>query len=502
MAIIPAPSVDYTDRDFDALRLRMQKLVQSAFPEWTDFNVANFGNLLVDLYAFVGDVLGFYQDKQALQSRISTATNREALIGLVKLLGYVPRSATAATADVVITLDEVPAGDVPFPAGTIVSTAEANDPIEYQLLEDAQIDAGANPPTITVSVENSETREERFTSTGLANQALVLSSRPYVDDSAIVTAGDGDYEQVVNFLDSTSADRHFTVVVDQNDRATIRFGNGANGAVPAGTIEVTYKTGGGVAGRVDAGKLTKMDDAVDSLGNAVRVSATNPEKSSGGTDRETVAQIKVNAPATLRVLTRTVALEDYEINALRVPGVSRAMMLTSNQDAGIPENTGILYVVPDGGGAPSQALKDSVLAMVTTVYPRTLTFQVSVQGPNYKSIDVYAVVWFRPGVTKSAVRAEILAALTDFFATTSEDGTANDAIDFGGKIENSAGVVVSELAYSDVLNAVRDVSGIRKVGAGELLLNGASTDVTLATTDFPVLGTLTVVDGETGATVT
>jgi nucleoside-diphosphate-sugar epimerase len=42
-------------QDFDSLRLRLQNLVRSVFPEWTEFNVASLGNLLVELYAFVGD---------------------------------------------------------------------------------------------------------------------------------------------------------------------------------------------------------------------------------------------------------------------------------------------------------------------------------------------------------------------------------------------------------------------------------------------------------------
>jgi len=48
--------------------------VKSVFPDWTDFDVASFGNLLVELYAFVGDVLTFYQDNLARESRLVTAT--------------------------------------------------------------------------------------------------------------------------------------------------------------------------------------------------------------------------------------------------------------------------------------------------------------------------------------------------------------------------------------------------------------------------------------------
>ena len=61
MPILP-PSVDCTDKDFDALRQRLIALIGSAFPDWSDFSVASFGNVLLEMYAFVGDVLGYYLD--------------------------------------------------------------------------------------------------------------------------------------------------------------------------------------------------------------------------------------------------------------------------------------------------------------------------------------------------------------------------------------------------------------------------------------------------------
>ena len=122
MALL-AQATDYTDKDFDSLRLRLQNLVRSVFPEWTDFNVANFGNLLVELYAFVGDVLAFYQDNQARESRIATATQRKSLIALTKLLGFRPEGAKAATAEVVFSLAAVPVSPVTILKGTKVRTA-------------------------------------------------------------------------------------------------------------------------------------------------------------------------------------------------------------------------------------------------------------------------------------------------------------------------------------------------------------------------------------------
>lgn len=87
MATLPE-SIDYTDKDFDALRARLIALIKCHFPDWTDFDVASFGNLLVELYAYVGDVPTFYQDNLARESPLVTATQRKSVMALAKMLGY------------------------------------------------------------------------------------------------------------------------------------------------------------------------------------------------------------------------------------------------------------------------------------------------------------------------------------------------------------------------------------------------------------------------------
>lgn len=496
-----AQATDYTDRDFDSLRLRLQTLVRSVFPEWTDFNVANFGNILLELFAFVGDLLIFYQDNQARESRIVTATQRKNLIALTKLLGFRPTGARPATADVVFTLAAVPTADVLLRAGTKVRTLSVTEPVVFQLLADVVISQGATPPTATASVEHSESQETLFSSTGLPNQEVTLAVAPFLDGSASVSAGNGAFTEVTNFLGSTATDKHFTVVVDQNEKATVRFGNGTNGVVPSGTITIAYKTGGGAKGNVNAGTLTKLEGAVtDDNGAPVTVSVTNPGPASGGSDRQTIAQIKVLAPESIRVLNRTVSREDFEINARRLSELARALMLTSNEDAGIPENTGILYVIPRGGGSPSQALKDAVHNQVTVVFPSTLTFQVSVQDPTYLPIAVSATVFFRQGFNAATVRAAIRKALADFFAVSLADGTQNPNVDFGFNQKDDIGNPVGEIAFSDIFNVVRDVPGVRKIGDGpeDFLLNGVRGDVPINVREFPMLGQVTLLDGVTG----
>ncbi|HET9621794.1 MAG TPA: baseplate J/gp47 family protein [Kofleriaceae bacterium] len=494
-------TTDYTDLDFDALRWRLQNLIRSVFPTWTDFNVANFGNVLLELFAFVGDVLVFKQDNQARESRLLTATQRKNVLALCKLLGFRPAGAAAATAIEVFTLATAPTADVRIPRGTTVRSASVTEPIAFQLLADVVITAGASPPIATGSVEHSAPQDELVAATGLPGQEVVLPATPYLDGSADVTAANGTYAEVLNFLASTAVDRHIVVLVDQNDRATLRFGNGINGALPSGTITARYKIGGGAIGNVNADTLTKLDGGfTDAHGNPVVITVTNPQPATGGAERQTIAQIRALAPESIRVLSRTVSREDFEVNARRLPAVARALMLTSNEEPGIAENAGILFVIPRGGGLPTPALKDAVRRQVTVVFPSTLTFQVAVQDPVYRAVDVQATVFLRQGANAGVVRAAIQHALAAFFAISLPDGTPNPQVDFGWNLNDANGDPVGQIAFSDVFNVVRDVAGVRKIGdqPDAFLLNGARRDVVLARREFPVLGQVELRNGATG----
>ena len=480
MALL-ALSSDYTDRDFDALLTRAKGMIRSVFPTWTDTAVADFANLLVEWDCFTADVLGFYQDQQAGEAFWPTAQLRENLLALARLVGFTPSGATAATVDVTFTLSTaVLAGrtvtfnppTTPTPLNpTVVKTEDAEDPVVFQLLEAATITAGNT--TVTASVENSELQGPETTpATGLPSQEVQLTATPYLDDSAVVSAGNGAYTQVASLLQSGPADRHYVVIVDERDRARVRFGDGATGAIPTGDISVSYKTGGGSAGNVGATAIRKIEGTfVDSAGDPVTVTVNNVAAASGGTPRDTVEEIREKVPESIRTLTRTVSRVDFETNAKRLSSVERALMLTKNEDGTLAENTGQLIIVPAGPGFPSTDLKNAALNQVVNVYPCTLTFTPSVVDPQFVDIGVKATIFLKQGYVAATVQTAIFTALKNFFALRKpagdpQEGATNELIDFGFNLKTVAGAVAGSIALSDVFNVIRDVEGVRKVGDG------------------------------------
>ncbi len=516
MSTIPAP-IDYSDKDFDSLRDRLFSLISSVFPSWTDEAVANFGNIMIESFSYVGDVLTFYQDKQARESRFGTATLRKNMIALCKLTGYQLENAAAATADVLVTIDNAsqltglvtPSGGLS--SATIVRTDEVTDPIRGELDAPVSFDMSLSETSKTFAWRHVLT-QSRFTvaSTNRADQKYELPSTPFLAESETVTTSvDGAYVRVTSFLSSGVTDKHYRVQVDQNDRATIIFGDGATGKIPEGDISVDYKIGGGILGNVEPGSLKRMETTLtDVSGTPAVVTVTNALAATGGTPREEVAAARESAPAALRVLSRAVAREDFEIVADQVPGVGRALMLTSNEQTSIGENTGQLFVIPTTGGTPSSALLNDVYGAFgkegqtstlpdAQVYHPTLTFQLSVLAVAYKEIDIIATIWLGQNQVASTVKTAVTTALSDYFDPILADGTKNPNVDFGYNYKDIDGDPAGEIAWSDVFNVIRDTTGIRKVDQG-MSLEGAVDDVTIPNWQFPSLGSVTLINGDTG----
>jgi hypothetical protein len=525
---MPAPT-DYTDLDYASLRARLVALASSAFPDvdWTA--AASLEVLLLELSAYVGDVIAYYLNNVGRESKWGTAQQRRSLLRLVKLIGYKPPGAVAAQYVETFTLATAPANPVTFPAGTVVQTStapSAGGPVLYQILAPLTIPAGQTAASGTV--ENSVAASDAFSSTGLADQTFILSSTPYLDGSAVVVAADGTYVEVQNFLASGPTDRHFTTSVDDLDRCTVAFGDATNGAIPSGTITVAYKTGGGAAGNVLAGAINQIPgNFADTSGAPVRVSVTNGAATVQGVDRASAAQIRALAPESLRVLGRAVAREDFEIGARAVPGVARALCLTANEDPSIGENSGRIFIVPNAGGAAPSGLLSLVLAQFngpTAPYPCLLTFQLAAQTATYLPINVSTQVYIRKGYTPATVGADIRQRLTDYFALTITparlwqlapgeaaslgvsqiDVTSqilNPVVDFGYELQDEDGAPVGSYGWSDMFDLIGQTSGVLRVVAtmGGLLLNGYQSDVPINNFQFPMLGTVAIVNATDGS---
>ena len=96
-------NVNYIGKDFNDLKTSLIKYVKSYFPNtYKDFNEASPGMMLVEISAYVGDVLNFYVDQQYREMLLPLAEDRRNLIALAKSYGYKTKTITPAYVELTV----------------------------------------------------------------------------------------------------------------------------------------------------------------------------------------------------------------------------------------------------------------------------------------------------------------------------------------------------------------------------------------------------------------
>lgn len=524
MTVIFSEDYDFTERDFQSADLRLQSLQESVFPDMTDPDSVNFVNLLRTMMAWVLSRNDFYLTKAARESFCATMEERRSAIYHGRRQGYELSGAEAATADLTVTLENGPLdGDVTISQGDIVKTQEVPTPLVGEVQATVIISSGET--SAALSWKHSQSKQDSYTSTGKHNQRVKLSFSPYLEGSASFSTALGTWAEVETFLNSGPTDLHFRIIVDENDYAWLYFGDDINGAVPDGTFDIYYEIGGGSEGNVAQNSLTKFARTyTDSLGNQAILTVTNSEAASGGSDRETVSAARFNIPANRRLPAGTITREDFELRALTVTGVARALMLSSDEDASVPETEGRLFIVPNGGGTASETTLLLVETEITVNYPQPIGFSTTVISANYLTVAIRVVIFLSAGSVSTTVKTSILDRLNHYFepiitegsqyigVTVETDagieiqldiGSSNPFIDFGYNYKDEDDNPTGEIPLSDIYNVIRDTSGVRKISTGEdeFTLNGEHDDLQISNHQFPALGTVTIINGATGTEI-
>jgi len=96
-------TIDYVGKDFGKLKQNLIDFTKSYFPDtYSDFNETSPGMIFIEMAAYVGDVLSFYQDVQLKESMLTHATERKNIVALAQAMGYRPKISTPAVTNLTI----------------------------------------------------------------------------------------------------------------------------------------------------------------------------------------------------------------------------------------------------------------------------------------------------------------------------------------------------------------------------------------------------------------
>jgi len=96
---IKEADIKYLNKDFQGFKRDLMQYAQAHFSGvFGDYNEASPGMMLLELQAYVGDVLSFYMDQQFNEMRMQTAQQTKNVALFAKSKGYRPRGPSAAQA--------------------------------------------------------------------------------------------------------------------------------------------------------------------------------------------------------------------------------------------------------------------------------------------------------------------------------------------------------------------------------------------------------------------
>lgn len=484
-------TINYMARDYDSFLLSMRQLIPEIMPEWVDFEKeSDFGNVLLQLFAHMGDILSFYQDRLVNESFLVTAKERRSIIQHLKLISYQLATATPASTTLTLEINADVNDVVRISNGDAFATKSSKDTksVRFEYIGENQdldcsslaVDLITNKKYFQILIEEGKSIKSDVlgNSTGENNQrfqfnykGLILRS---IGSSGIVNrdikvwtdlGGVIDQEwrlqESLAFSDLDSQD--YVIEIDELDQATVIFGGASGGSIiPVSSIvKVDYRIGGGKKGNVAANTIVTITDAPGL--NLIGAKVYNPQPATGGAERESIEHAISHAPGVFRSLKRAVTSADYEALALNFNGVGKVRAELVNW------NRVTLYIAPSGGGRVSDVLKSNLLAYFEDKRP--LSTLIDIKDVDYVKIYLSAEVGIESYYSKEDMRRKVENAVSELLSFEEVDFAQVIYVSkFYEKIEAIEGVVYVTINdfYREGQPGLDDDNGKIKLNASEI----------------------------------
>ena len=388
------PFTKFTNLDFDQIKSQIKSYLRanSDFKDF-DFEGSNF-SVLIDTLAYNTYITAFNSNMVVNESFLDSATLRENVVSLARNIGYVPRSRSAAKAQIsfpVNTTSSTPT--LTLQAGLVCVGASEDTTIMFSI-----------PSDIVTTVNNGVANFNNidvFQGTFLSKQFLVdgsldqrfLLDNSFIDSSTIVVKVKGpndtglgrEYSLSSNILNIDSTSETYLIQEVQDEKYELLFGDGyfgkklENGSV----ITATYIITDGKAGN-GSRIFTYSGRVLDSINNPVvptnNITITTNSAAANGGDIESIESIKYFAPRIYASQYRAVTARDYEAIIQSIYPNTESVAVVGGEELDPPQFGQVLISIkPKNGDYVSDFDKQNIQSKLKNY---------ALSGINQKIIDL------------------------------------------------------------------------------------------------------------------
>jgi hypothetical protein len=405
-------ALQLTSIDFDGIKNDLKSFLSNQ-TELGDYNYeSSTMQILLNLLAYNTYKNSFYLNMVGNEMFLDSAQIRDNVVSRAKMLGYTPQSAVGPAATVQVTITP---GDTP---DTITIAADSRfsttiDGVNYVYVNPQAAVVNANSTGVystNLRIVEGQPFTYRFNVSSASPVRYVIPNEN-VDVSSLRVRVQNSVSNTsittwVNATDLTTVAANTNAYfIDENadGRYEIKFGDNVVGrGLNDGNIVIAdYRICNGTATQ-GANTFT----APSSIEGYTNISLSTVEAASGGSEQESIASIKFNAPRNYQAQNRAVTTGDYETLIKNNFGDIGAVSVWGGQDNDPPTyGKAFVSVKPTSGFLISETRKDNIRSFLTNKNVMSTTPEIV--DPTYKFIVPTIDVKYNPNLTTSSAGAVV-----------------------------------------------------------------------------------------------
>lgn len=312
-------TINTSDLDFSAIKTKLKSQLRNSgeFDDY-DFETSGLSNIL-DVLAYNTHINALTANMSINESFLSTSQIRASVVGHADTLGYTPKSRTAARATVNVTITDSNLSTNTFTLPRGVEFTSSIDDVNYTFFttEDYTVQSATGVfEFLNIPIVEGRMKERTFFANSSPEISYVIPDEK-IDTSTLSVEVK---ENGTSPISEVYQDLNTVATVDEDSRVYMV------GETPSGYYELFFSDGTVLGKRPVQGNVIKISyvSTNHSAGNGAQSFTLNEffgegvtsqtvkvSNSAGGSDRESMASIKLNAPRSYTTQNRLVTADDY-----------------------------------------------------------------------------------------------------------------------------------------------------------------------------------------------
>lgn len=474
-------TIQNSELDFFEIKSQLKTYLKKQ-PEFFDydFNGSGLSNIL-DVLAHNTHINGLIANMAINESFLSSAQLRSSVVSHAEALGYLPKSMTSATAIVSLSISDYADGPdiITLPVGTEF-TASVEE-VQYTFTNSEYCTAlkdGDNYVFKTSSgstdifLKEGRVKNKTFIVGDVSDHSVYVIPDEAVDTSTMVVDVYENYLSLVPLTYSdintvstvTDESRVFIIRETSNGYYEVFFsdGNILGQAPSAGNkIEINY-----IASSGEVANGGKKFSSVFSSGNR-SLEITTVAPSAGGSEKESSASIKLNAPRSYSAQNRLVTADDYTSMIQNLYGSYFKDVVAWGGNDNLPPEYGVVFVSLNFDDDTAESIKDMTKNMIRD----QLTSNLSIMSIDTKFVEpektyLELQTKFNIDTTKDTSSIEQLQNTVNDFIV---DYTENNLNEFGSIFRRSNVLTELDNISPAILNSRMDVRIQQRIDVDEIV---------------------------------